>query len=146
VVRINVFPIHTNFKDCFHIAPTNCCASYKGIEKDNKFVQNIVNKNHDNISTVLWTIIREESVFRSIRGMNAMVAGAGPVQSMYFCELKKSIGPNLPQAVWGYFVLCNILKHGGIFHRILHRIFYGIKLVLLISLQKSGGPIWYHEI
>jgi hypothetical protein len=84
------------------------------------------------------SLVGPENDRQKRRQQNAMVAGAGPVQSMYFCELKKSIGPNLPQAVWGYFVLCNILKHGGIFHRILHRIFYGIKLVLRSSLQKSG--------
>jgi hypothetical protein len=47
-------------------------------------------KNHNNISTVLRTMIREEGVFRPIRGMNAMAAGAGPAHAMYFTALEKS--------------------------------------------------------
>ena len=47
-------------------------------------------KNHNNISTVLRTMIREEGVFRPIRGMNVMAAGAGPAHAMYFSAVEKT--------------------------------------------------------
>ena len=43
---------------------------------------------HQSISTVLRTMVREEGVFRPIRGMNAMAAGAGPAHALYFPALE----------------------------------------------------------
>ena len=42
------------------------------------------------ISNVLRTMVREEGVFRPIRGMNAMAAGAGPAHAMYFSALEST--------------------------------------------------------
>ena len=45
---------------------------------------------HQSISTVLRTMVREEGLFRPIRGMNAMAAGAGPAHAMYFSALEST--------------------------------------------------------
>ena len=45
---------------------------------------------HQSISTVLRTMVREEGLFRPIRGMNAMAAGAGPAHAMYFSAIEKT--------------------------------------------------------
>lgn len=42
------------------------------------------------ISNVLRTMVREEGVFRPIRGMNAMAAGAGPAHAMYFSAIEST--------------------------------------------------------
>ena len=49
-------------------------------------------KNHQNISTVLRTMVREEGVFRPIRGVSAMAAGAGPAHAMYFSAVESTKG------------------------------------------------------
>lgn len=46
-------------------------------------------KNHGGIGKVLRTMVAEEGLFRPMRGMNAMAAGAGPAHAMYFTALEK---------------------------------------------------------
>lgn len=40
--------------------------------------------------TVMRNMIAEEGIFRPIKGMNAMAAGAGPAHAMYFSALEKT--------------------------------------------------------
>ena len=48
-------------------------------------------------------MVQEEGIFRPIRGMNAMAAGAGPAHAMYFTALEeiklKLVNSNIPEHV-----------------------------------------------
>ena len=47
-------------------------------------------KMHGNIRTVMSTMIREEGLFRPMKGVSAMAMGAGPAHAMYFAALEKT--------------------------------------------------------
>ena len=70
-------------------------------------------KQHTTITNILRTMIREEGIFRPIRGMNAMAAGAGPAHAMYFTALeeikdnlvKNNIPEHLGSSKYSYFLM-----------------------------------------
>ena len=47
-------------------------------------------KQHNRIGLVFMTMVREEGIFRPIKGMSAMAAGAGPAHAMYFTAVEKT--------------------------------------------------------
>ena len=46
-------------------------------------------KQHGNMRQVFSTMVREEGLFRPMKGVSAMAAGAGPAHAAYFTALEK---------------------------------------------------------
>ena len=46
-------------------------------------------KQHGTMREVMRTMVREEGMFRPMKGVSAMAAGAGPAHAMYFTALEK---------------------------------------------------------
>ncbi len=49
----------------------------------------ICDRNHTTIRRVLSAMVQEEGMIRPMRGMSAMMLGAGPAHAMYFTALEK---------------------------------------------------------
>eukprot|EP00095_Tigriopus_kingsejongensis_P010395 maker-scaffold1565_size35505-snap-gene-0.10 protein:Tk10395 transcript:maker-scaffold1565_size35505-snap-gene-0.10-mRNA-1 annotation:"hypothetical protein DAPPUDRAFT_197963" len=47
-------------------------------------------RQHTGMVQVMRAMVAEEGIFRSIRGVNAMAAGAGPAHALYFTALEKT--------------------------------------------------------
>ena len=50
----------------------------------------VCEKQHNGLRKVFTTMVREEGMFRPLRGLSAMAAGAGPAHAMYFSALEKT--------------------------------------------------------
>ena len=47
-------------------------------------------KQHNSIMKVFSTMVKEEGMFRPMRGVSAMAMGAGPAHALYFTAIEKN--------------------------------------------------------